>query len=203
MICKKCGAEIKDTLKFCNKCGAKVQVAGPSVTGQAEPHLQNSSNPKIEVPYHEVEARKQTVSNEINTKDAEVSRQRQLQDLKQIAGGLTDLVEGKPEEALLSAETAQSDKYKATAENSVKTDADNPHKSRILAGIIGFVLGPFGLHWFYLGKKIRGWLYLAVYLILLAIFQPLGYAFNYFCMFEGLLLLFLSEEKYNKYINLI
>lgn len=37
MICKNCGAEIKDTLKFCNKCGAKVVADTPKAPIPEEP----------------------------------------------------------------------------------------------------------------------------------------------------------------------
>ncbi len=46
MICKTCGAEIKDTLKFCNKCGAKITVDATGCT----PNEVQPQQPTIEPP---------------------------------------------------------------------------------------------------------------------------------------------------------
>ena len=46
MICKNCGTEIKDTLKFCNKCGAKITVETPVYT----PSEVQPQQPKVEPP---------------------------------------------------------------------------------------------------------------------------------------------------------
>jgi TM2 domain len=46
--------------------------------------------------------------------------------------------------------------------------ASAPHRSRLYAVMLAVLLGAFGAHWFYLGNRRRGWIYVALLPLLMA-----------------------------------
>lgn len=190
MKCNKCGAEIKDTMKFCNKCGAKVSFdvpkAGPvpvkaDVNKPIEPinvATPQSSTNKTDATKTNNDAEAPNVVEAPNT--AELSK----------------------EETSTKVETPAVTKEVPASQPVVKVEKPKPvnkqkpvkplkPKNKVLAGILAILLGFFGIHWFYLGKPLRAIIYLAVYLVFPFIWL--------LYIVEGIFFLCAKQELFDKY----
>lgn len=67
-------------------------------------------------------------------------------------------------------------------------------KDKTAAGILGILLGGFGVHQFYLGSVGTGFVMIAITLITCGIGAVLG-------LVEGILILVMSDEDFNKRYN--
>ena len=67
-------------------------------------------------------------------------------------------------------------------------------KDKTAAGILGILLGGFGVHQFYLGSVGTGFIMIAITLITCGIGAVLG-------LVEGILILVMSDEDFNKRYN--
>lgn len=65
-------------------------------------------------------------------------------------------------------------------------------RNKYVAGILAFFIGAFGIHKFYLGKKRAGILYLIFFWTYIPMF--LG-------IIDALILVFMSDENFNKQYN--
>lgn len=166
MICKSCGAEIKDTLKFCNKCGAKVEheVVDQSSTipaGSAIPL--DSSIPKVmpETP--------QTSSNTYN-----------------VIMTATPPPKSNPSDTL-------------TPPVQTASPTSKKPKSKIVAGILGIIMGCLGAQWFYLGRAGIGVAHLVIFFALNHFLPGLVDPYIYIGAIEGVFFLFAKKEWFDKF----
>lgn len=91
--------------------------------------------------------------------------------------------------------SSDTDKKKVYADNLFST------KSKGLAGFIGTFLGSLGIHWFYLGKKLRGILYIALSLLLMQYSDSMFEIFIRFCVFEGVFLFCSPKKAAQRYVE--
>lgn len=135
MICKNCGAEIKDTLKFCNKCGAKVEFLQP------------------EEPIEEVSL----AASEVLT-DAAINEATDIQQKAEHTPETDRTAE--PKNEVVPSEKKPEKPKKEPKE----LDRSNP-KNKIVAGLLALFLGLLGIQWFYLKKPLRGGAYILITLL--------------------------------------
>ncbi|HYU35816.1 MAG TPA: TM2 domain-containing protein [Thermoanaerobaculia bacterium] len=67
-------------------------------------------------------------------------------------------------------------------------------KEKMVAGILGILLGGFGVHHFYLGSAVAGVIEIVVTFVTCGIGALLG-------LIEGILLLVMSDEEFNQRYN--
>lgn len=73
-------------------------------------------------------------------------------------------------------------------------------KNKIVAGILGILLGGLGIHWFYLGNSKRGVLYLLITILLCwTVIAPLVMEIIGFV--EGLIMLMKSDKDFDALYN--
>ena len=70
----------------------------------------------------------------------------------------------------------------------------NRGKTKVVAGVLGILLGGLGVHHFYLGSTISGLIAIGVTVITCGIGSLLG-------LIEGILLLVMSDEDFDKRYN--
>ncbi|MBQ6825939.1 MAG: NINE protein [Clostridia bacterium] len=181
MICKKCGAEIKSTLKFCNKCGTKVvldEPKTPDIKPQSTP-INNSTPPTVvNEPKAESVAKPEAVEVQSNV-SATI-----------IPANTVQVQQPTIQQAVVPT---------VTEEKPIQTKPPKPEKpivplkpkNKTVAGLLAIFLGFFGIHWFYLGKPIRAIIYLAVY-----IFCPFIWLLY---IVEGIYFLCAKQESFDKY----
>lgn len=132
MTCKNCGAEIKESLKFCNKCGAKIELFQlEEVVNEIAPAVsETTANAPInEVSNSGPESKHKSVGNastELQNKDGS------------------------------SVETSEKPRKEPK-----DLDRSNP-KSKVIAGVLALFLGILGIQWFYLKKPTRGAIYILI-----------------------------------------
>ena len=178
MICKNCGAEIKNTMTFCNKCGSRIirsQEVDPvnfiSQNAPSDPNpttTQSHGEKASPSPATNMPPQKQTTSRNSNRQ--------------------ANTRHGRYATPSPHSETPTSSSKPKKAE-----------KSKVLAGILGIFLGYFGVQWFYLGKKLHGGLFLAITLLTAAISEDVFAGFAVFCICEGIYFLFASKKSFKKY----
>lgn len=206
MICQKCGAVIKDTMKFCNRCGAR-NVAPIANTIESEMMLPNEEGSTFQ--------KRTSISSE-NKKQEHPMINHDI-DKGMIHASGEKVVQACASHAAEMGNLAGSVKTgtPAVSKTHTPTDVEEPvqkkesksnileTKSKLLAGLLGLFLGIFGVQWFYLGNKTRGWIYLGIFFITGLFITPLYTVFVYLCMAEGLYLLCSTKKGFSKYVNLI
>lgn len=181
MICKKCGAEIKSTLKFCNKCGTKVvldEPETPDIKPQSTPT--NNSTPP-------------TVVNEPKAESLAKPEAVEVQNNVYTINNSSNTVQ--VQQPHIQQAVAQT----VTEEKPIKSKPPKPEKpvvplkpkNKTVAGLLAIFLGFFGIHWFYLGKPVRAIIYIAVY-----IFCPFIW---FLYIIEGIYFLCAKQENFDKY----
>lgn len=169
MICKNCGAEIKDTLKFCNKCGAKVEFLRP------------------EEPVEEVSS----ATNELLT-DVAIN---EVADPKPRAKHTpeTDKTAEPKNEAVSSGKKPEKPKKEPK-----ELDRSNP-KSKIVAGLLALFLGLLGIQWFYLKKPLRAVVYILITLLGTFIVPGIVFIWELFLFGETIFFLVAKATTIEKY----
>lgn len=71
-------------------------------------------------------------------------------------------------------------------------------KDKMIAGILGILLGYFGVHHFYLGSTTAGVIYLCVTLFSCSALSPIPGVLG---LIEGILLLMMSDDDFNARYN--
>jgi TM2 domain-containing membrane protein YozV len=80
--------------------------------------------------------------------------------------------------------------------------AEGRGKEKMIAGILGILLGGLGIHHFYLGSNTAGIILLAVGIVLGTITCGVGYGLAALVgLVEGIMLLIMSDEDFNKRYN--
>ena len=74
-------------------------------------------------------------------------------------------------------------------------------KSKTTAGLLGILLGEFGIHWFYLGKTNRGLCYLVISLVGLFFMMLPFIIVGIIGFIEGIMLLCKDEDTFNYEYN--
>ena len=177
MKCSKCGAEIKANMKFCNKCGAKVTLE--TETGYAE---------KAKKEIVETSMDSASASSELKTNPKEV-----LSDTQTIQKSISDSQDtpnNSPMQSTSSSVSTQNDIVGKECNDGIRVEKK---KSKKVAGFLAIFFGFFGIHWFYLGRVLRGIIYLVAYL-----FVPYLW---FLYVIEGLFFLFCKEESFERYVN--
>lgn len=179
MKCNKCGAELKDTMKFCNKCGAKVTLEAPKMEQpQIKTHPSQSAEP---------------VSPAATPKAGDITKAAELPKV------IEPLKEDKPvpvEPATVNSPFPASHPVAKPDENEKPAKEKKPAaplkpKNKVVAGVLAILLGFFGIHWFYLGKPLRAIIYLLVYLVFPFIWI--------LYIVEGIYFLCAKPESFDKY----
>lgn len=175
--CIKCGADIEDNSVFCEECGAKQEIEAPIAPIKEEKNEppQNAYKPITES--IETVAVDNAISNDAST-------------------NLTI-----PQDST-RVEKAPSSNERISSPTPKKIVPQHPKgKNKTTAGVLGLLLGHLGVNWFYLGKPIRGLIYLAFTVISFIVLMPVALVFTAFCMGEGIFMLCAKEETYKKYID--
>lgn len=206
MICQKCGAEIKETMKFCNKCGARNNAPFANNI-EIEPQFVIEDRSEFQKkPANSSEQQKQEHSTPNRDTAKVVSNatgEKVVQALASHAEEMENLVNSmKAGESPTSDMRPSKEVAKPVQKKTTQNDITE-RKSKLLAGLLGFFLGIFGIQWFYLGKKTRGWIYLGIFFITGLFITPLYGIYVYLCMAEGVYLLFSTKKGFSKYVNLI
>lgn len=179
MKCNKCGAEIKDTMKFCNKCGAKVT---PNI-------------PKVEQTQIKTNPSQHAESTSTATTPKAVDANRVVEPTK-----VTEPPNAEKtvpvETTVVNAPSPESQPVVKPVENPKSVKEEKPvaplkPKNNIIAGLLAIALGYLGIQWFYLGKPLRAIIYIVAYLIF-----PFTWVIS---IIEGVFFLFAKSESFDKY----
>ena len=179
MKCNKCGAELKDTMKFCNKCGAKVTLEVPKMEQpQIQTHPSQPAEPVSQVTTPKVAQTTKIVEPKKVTEPPKVEKTAPV------------------EAATVNSPSPANQPVAKPVENEKPAKEKKPvtplkPKNKVVAGVLAILLGFFGIHWFYLGKPIRAIIYLVVYLVF-----PFVWLLY---IIEGIYFLCAKPESFDKY----
>lgn len=179
MKCNKCGAELKDTMKFCNKCGAKVapnvpKVEPPQIKTNPSQHTESTSTATTPKPVDTTKVVEPT----------KVTEPPKVEKTVPVETTVVNTPSPEPQPVAKPAEKEKPAKEKKPA-------APLKPKNKVVAGVLAILLGFFGIHWFYLGKPIRAIIYLVVYLVF-----PFVWLLY---IIEGIYFLCAKPENFDKY----
>lgn len=184
---------MKETMKFCNNCGAKntMFMTADSSTSHSINHVAIDLEDDFLVP---TASDKQEHSNSIDSSSVSKARGEELVHLlSSHADDMNNLV--------AASNSKEKSTDSAVANNKTSRSDITERKSKVLAGILGLVLGYLGLQWFYLGKKTRGWIYLAVFFVTSIVATSLFDIYVYLCFAEGLFMIFSTKKAFIKYVG--
>lgn len=179
MKCNKCGAELKDTMKFCNKCGAKVTLEIPKME---QPQIKTHPSQPAE-PVNPTTTLKAVET----TKVVETKKVPESPKVEKTVSVEAAMVNSPSPASQSVAKPAEKDKLVKEK----KPAAPLKPKNKVVAGVLAILLGFFGIHWFYLGKPIRAIIYLLVYLVFPFIWI--------LYIVEGIYFLCAKPESFDKY----
>lgn len=189
MKCQKCGADIKDNMKFCNKCGAKVVGEEQPKPVIEQPKIEHTPT-QFEKVNSENEAPK-TAANAVESTNQQI-QQTVIQQNPNVAMNYQQTVN--------NTTTPIAPQYYVpnTTPNQIVTKKS---KNNIVAGVLALFLGHIGVQWFYLGNPLRGILYILIAIACPIIYPPLLAIFMVFYIGEAIFFFCSKKETFEKYVN--
>lgn len=178
MICRNCGAEIHNTMKFCNKCGSRIALSHEiDPANFATQDISENPTPATAHNREQITSHPPAINTSSKKPTASQNSSRRGNE--------------------------KSGRYATSSQNAGQSTLSpkrkNSEKNKFIAGILGVFLGYFGVHWFYLGKKLRGALFLAISFLMATINEDILVGFAVFCICEGIYFLFAHPKSFKKY----